>query len=197
MMPFVAGGSGGVSSWNDLTDKPSSYPSTWEQVSGKPSSYPSSWDDVSGKPAAYPTNWANISNPPDKYKPTDHSHFLENSFRIPANQASYTVTQVGVLDQAKDKVTVFFDRQTVEGDTHGADEQFAQIVMGKPEITINSSGQLVITFTGRTPTIPVRMAIRYYKYQVQLSDPTPTTQSVQTNSLETENEEGTPDEVLE
>lgn len=27
---------GGVNSWNDLTDKPSTYPSTWEQVTGKP-----------------------------------------------------------------------------------------------------------------------------------------------------------------
>lgn len=35
-------GGGGVSSWNDLTDKPSTFPSTWEQVAGKPSTFPPS-----------------------------------------------------------------------------------------------------------------------------------------------------------
>ena len=35
-------GGGGVSSWNDLTDKPSTFPSTWEQVTGKPETFPPS-----------------------------------------------------------------------------------------------------------------------------------------------------------
>lgn len=30
---------GGVSSWDDLTDKPSTFPSTWEQVTGKPTEF--------------------------------------------------------------------------------------------------------------------------------------------------------------
>lgn len=30
---------GGVSSWNDLTDKPSTFPSTWEQITGKPETF--------------------------------------------------------------------------------------------------------------------------------------------------------------
>lgn len=30
---------GGVSSWNDLTDKPSTFPSTWEQITGKPNTF--------------------------------------------------------------------------------------------------------------------------------------------------------------
>lgn len=32
-------GGGGVSSWNDLTDKPSIFPSSWEQVAGKPTEF--------------------------------------------------------------------------------------------------------------------------------------------------------------
>lgn len=32
-------GGGGVSSWDDLTDKPSTFPSTWEQVTGKPTEF--------------------------------------------------------------------------------------------------------------------------------------------------------------
>lgn len=30
---------GGVSSWNDLTDKPSTFPSTWEQLTGRPATF--------------------------------------------------------------------------------------------------------------------------------------------------------------
>ena len=32
-------GGGGVSSWDDLTDKPTTFPSTWEQVTGKPTEF--------------------------------------------------------------------------------------------------------------------------------------------------------------
>lgn len=34
-----ANAGGGVSSWNDLTDKPSTFPSTWEQLTGKPTTF--------------------------------------------------------------------------------------------------------------------------------------------------------------
>jgi len=32
-------GGGGVNSWDDLTDKPTTFPSTWEQVTGKPTEF--------------------------------------------------------------------------------------------------------------------------------------------------------------
>lgn len=32
-------GGGGASSWDDLTDKPTTFPSTWEQVTGKPTEF--------------------------------------------------------------------------------------------------------------------------------------------------------------
>lgn len=46
---------GGISSsWNTLTDKPSTFPSTWTTVSGKPSTFPSTWDTVASKPSTFP-----------------------------------------------------------------------------------------------------------------------------------------------
>jgi hypothetical protein len=48
--------SGGSVSWNDLTDKPATFPHdevTFGQVTGKPTSYPSSWTDVAGKPSTF------------------------------------------------------------------------------------------------------------------------------------------------
>ena len=35
----TSGGTGGVSSWNDLLDKPDTFPTTWEQVADKPSGF--------------------------------------------------------------------------------------------------------------------------------------------------------------
>lgn len=46
-------GGGGVSSWNDLTDKPSTFPSTWEQVTGKPTEF---------RPSAHTHVMSNITN---------------------------------------------------------------------------------------------------------------------------------------
>ena len=60
----VASGGGGPADWDDITDKPATFPPT----------VPIAWTDVSGKPATYPPtvpiNWSNITGQPATYPPT-------------------------------------------------------------------------------------------------------------------------------
>lgn len=48
----------------------------WDNVQNKPSTYPSTWGEVKGKPENYPTNWASISGKPTTFPPSAHYHSI-------------------------------------------------------------------------------------------------------------------------
>ena len=50
----------------------------WDNVQNKPSTYPSTWGEITGKPENYPTNWASISNKPTTFPPSTHSHSISD-----------------------------------------------------------------------------------------------------------------------
>lgn len=89
---YRAGGEASEIDWDNVQNKPSTYPTTWEKVdgkpnvfptnwdsvAGKPTSYPSTWGEVTGKPENYPTNWASISDKPTTFPPSSHSHSISN-----------------------------------------------------------------------------------------------------------------------
>ena len=50
----------------------------WDNVKNKPSTYPSTWGEVTGKPENYPTNWASISDKPTTFPPSTHSHRISD-----------------------------------------------------------------------------------------------------------------------
>lgn len=50
----------------------------WDNVQNKPSTYPTTWGEVTGKPENYPTNWASISDKPTTFPPSSHSHSIAN-----------------------------------------------------------------------------------------------------------------------
>ena len=50
----------------------------WDNVKNKPSTYPSTWGEVTGKPENYPTNWASISDKPTTFPPSTHSHSISD-----------------------------------------------------------------------------------------------------------------------
>lgn len=51
---YRAGGEASAIDWDNVQNKPSTYPTTWEKVDGKPTSYPSTWGEVTGKPQTFP-----------------------------------------------------------------------------------------------------------------------------------------------
>lgn len=50
----------------------------WDNVQNKPSTYPTTWKKVDGKPNIFPTNWASISDKPSTFPPSTHSHSISD-----------------------------------------------------------------------------------------------------------------------
>lgn len=46
----------------------------WDNVQNKPSTYPTTWEKVDGKPNVFPTNWENIEDIPANFPASSHSH---------------------------------------------------------------------------------------------------------------------------
>jgi hypothetical protein len=55
------------STWAAVAEKPASYPTTWPEVVGVPAAFPSSWDTTSGKPLTFPTTWAEVGDRPASF----------------------------------------------------------------------------------------------------------------------------------
>lgn len=50
----------------------------WDNVQNKPSTYPTTWEKVDGKPNVFPTNWENIEDIPANFPPSTHYHNIAN-----------------------------------------------------------------------------------------------------------------------
>lgn len=50
----------------------------WDNVQNKPSTYPTTWEKVDGKPNVFPTNWENIEDIPTTFPPSTHYHSIAN-----------------------------------------------------------------------------------------------------------------------
>jgi hypothetical protein len=61
---YRAGGKASEIDWDNVQNKPSTYPTTWEKVDGKPNVFPTNWDNVAGKPTTFP--------------PSTHSHSISD-----------------------------------------------------------------------------------------------------------------------
>lgn len=51
---YKAGGEASAIDWDNVQNKPSTYPTTWEKVDGKPNVFPTTWGSVEGKPQTFP-----------------------------------------------------------------------------------------------------------------------------------------------
>lgn len=50
----------------------------WDNVQNKPTTYPTTWEKVDGKPNVFPTNWENIEDIPANFPPSTHYHSIAN-----------------------------------------------------------------------------------------------------------------------
>lgn len=87
---YKAGGEASAIDWDNVQNKPSTYPTTWEKVDGKPTSYPSTWGEVTGKPENYPTNWASINDKPTTFPPSTHFHSISDINELSAELEELT-----------------------------------------------------------------------------------------------------------
>lgn len=51
---YRAGGEASAINWDNVQNKPSTYPTTWEKVDGKPNVFPTTWGSVEDKPQTFP-----------------------------------------------------------------------------------------------------------------------------------------------
>ena len=139
--------------WENVTGKPSAYPTTWDNVSGKPSTYPSTWGEVSGKPATYPSTWNTVSGKPSTFTPTPS---VTKSITLTAaswSSGSYTISD--------SLITASSNQEIIPAVGITADQlkalQKAMIVDGG-----QSAGSLTLTALGTVPTIdiPIRVIFR-------------------------------------
>ena len=85
---YRAGGEASAIDWDNVQNKPSTYPTTWEKVDGKPNvfptnweniedipaNFPTTWENVSGKPTSFPTTWESVEGKPQTFPPSTHRH---------------------------------------------------------------------------------------------------------------------------
>lgn len=71
---YRAGGEASAIDWDNVQNKPSTYPTTWEKVDGKPNVFPTNWKNVGGKPTSFPTTWGNVEGKPQTFPPSTHAH---------------------------------------------------------------------------------------------------------------------------
>lgn len=139
--------------WENVTGKPSAYPTTWDNVSGKPSTYPSTWGEVTGKPATYPSTWNTVSGKPSTFAPTPS---VTKSLTLTAaswSNGSYTISD--------SLITTSSNQEIIPAVGITADQlkalQKAMIVDGG-----QSTGSITLTALGTVPTIdiPIRVIFR-------------------------------------
>ena len=71
---YRAGGEASAIDWDNVQNKPSTYPTTWEKVDGKPNVFPTNWENVGGKPTNFPTTWRSVEDKPQTFPPSTHTH---------------------------------------------------------------------------------------------------------------------------
>lgn len=85
---YRAGGEASAIDWDNVQNKPSTYPTTWEKVDGKPNVFPTNWENVEdipanfpttwknvgGKPTSFPTTWGEVTGKPQTFPPSTHTH---------------------------------------------------------------------------------------------------------------------------
>lgn len=71
---YRAGGKASAIDWDNVQNKPSTYPTTWEKVDGKPNVFPTNWENVSGKPTSFPATWGSVEGRPQTFPPSTHTH---------------------------------------------------------------------------------------------------------------------------
>ena len=71
---YRAGSEASAIDWDNVQNKPSTYPTTWEKVDGKPDVFPTNWENVGGKPTNFPTTWGSVEGKPQTFPPSTHKH---------------------------------------------------------------------------------------------------------------------------
>lgn len=98
---YRAGGEASAIDWDNVQNKPSTYPTTWEKVDGKPNVFPTNWENVGGKPTNFPTTWGSVKGKPQTFPPSTHTHEISQIDGLTAELEELTNDISGLIGTLK------------------------------------------------------------------------------------------------
>lgn len=101
---YRAGGEANAIDWDNVQNKPSTYPTTWEKVDGKPDIFPTNWDNVAGKPTSYPSTWGEVTGKPENY-PTNWASISDKPTTFPPSTHSHSISDINGLNTELEELT--------------------------------------------------------------------------------------------
>lgn len=93
---YRAGGEASAIDWDNVQNKPSTYPTTWEKVDGKPNVFPTNWENIEDIPANFPTTWENVSEKPTSF-PTTWENVEGKPQTFPPSKHAHEISQIDGL----------------------------------------------------------------------------------------------------
>lgn len=93
---YRAGGEASAIDWDNVQNKPSTYPTTWEKVDGKPNVFPTNWENIEDIPANFPTTWENVSEKPTSF-PTTWGSVEGKPQTFPPSKHIHEISQIDGL----------------------------------------------------------------------------------------------------
>lgn len=93
---YRAGGEASAIDWDNVQNKPSTYPTTWEKVDGKPNVFPTNWENIEDIPANFPTTWENVSEKPTSF-PTTWENVEGKPQTFPPSKHTHEISQIDGL----------------------------------------------------------------------------------------------------
>lgn len=108
---YRAGGEASEIDWDNVQNKPSTYPTTWEKVDGKPDIFPTNWDNVAGKPTSYPSTWGEVTGKPENY-PTNWASISDKPTTFPPSTHSHSINDINGLNTELEELTNDISRLT-------------------------------------------------------------------------------------
>lgn len=93
---YRAGGEASAIDWDNVQNKPPTYPTTWEKVDGKPNVFPTNWENIEDIPANFPTTWENVSEKPTSF-PTTWGSVEGKPQTFPPSKHTHEISQIDGL----------------------------------------------------------------------------------------------------
>lgn len=81
--PTGSNGGGGSTAWEDITHKPTAFPSLWSLIGEKPNFFSGSFNDLSDLPTFFSGSWNDLSDRPMAYPPAGHDHTVSDITDFP------------------------------------------------------------------------------------------------------------------
>ena len=147
---YRAGGEASAIDWDNVQNKPSTYPTTWEKVDGKPNVFPTNWENIEDIPANFPTTWENVSEKPTSF-PTTWGSVEDKPKTFPPSTHTHEISQIdGLTDELE---TISDSLTSINNTLNSYDGEFSAL-----EEELTSINNTVSTLSTNISTLETTVA---------------------------------------